>query len=95
MESLVIATIKSWNITNALKFKERWKDQYKIYLITQKNELKLERLKKMNRRFVFFPHWSWIIPREIYKNFECVVFHTAVYPTVAEEVPYRTLSFAE
>ncbi len=80
MESLVIATIKSWNILNAKKFKERWEDQYRVYLITKKDELTLDRLKRINPRFIFFPHWSWIIPREIYENFECVVFHTADLP---------------
>ena len=80
MESLVIATIKSWNILNAQKFKERWKDRYHVYLITKRDELNFERLKEIKPRFIFFPHWSWIIPRDIYENFECVVFHTADLP---------------
>ncbi len=80
MEKIVIATIKSWNIKNAKKFQKQWKDKYKIYLITKKEDLQLEFLKKIKPIYIFFPHWSWIIPPEIYENFECVVFHTADLP---------------
>lgn len=31
-------------------------------------------------RYIFFPHWSWLIPEEIYQNFECVIFHMTDLP---------------
>ena len=34
----------------------------------------------MNPSHIFFAHWSWIVPEEIYKNFNCIVFHTAPLP---------------
>lgn len=29
---------------------------------------------------VFFPHWSWKIPPEIFEKFECVIFHMTDLP---------------
>ncbi len=80
MESIVIATIKSWNIKNALEFQKKWQNKYDIHLITDKRDLSVEFLEKAKPIYVFFPHWSWIIPTEIYRRFECVVFHTADLP---------------
>lgn len=79
MNNYVVATIKSWNIK---RFQQYCVDDesHKFYLITDKSELTYERLRELNPRFVFFPHWSWIIPREIYENFECVVFHMTDLP---------------
>lgn len=75
----IVATIKSWNEANfkLLKKKDRIN---KWFLITDKNNLTLEKIKKINPRYIFFPHWSWIIPAEIYENFECVVFHMTDLP---------------
>lgn len=30
--------------------------------------------------YVFFPHWSWKIPPEIFEKFECVIFHMTDLP---------------
>lgn len=49
------------------------------YIGTPK-ELTLPRLLKLNPRYIFFPHWSHIIPSEIYNNFECVIFHMTDLP---------------
>ncbi|WP_456392073.1 methionyl-tRNA formyltransferase [Persephonella sp.] len=80
MDNVVIATIKSWNIKNANKLKEMLKDKFNIFVITNREDLVLENLRDINPRFIFFPHWSWKIPREIYENFECVVFHMTDLP---------------
>jgi methionyl-tRNA formyltransferase len=29
-------------------------------------------LKNVNPRYIFFPHWSWIVPDKIVKKYECV-----------------------
>lgn len=73
-----IVTIKQCNIDNAMKLKKIYKDD--LLIITQKEELTEERLRDFQPRFVFFPHWSYIIPRNIYENFECIVFHMTDLP---------------
>ncbi len=79
-EAIVIATAKSWNKKNALVFKERFKEEYDTYIFTDKNELTFETLKMIQPQYCFFPHWSWIIPKEIYMDFNCIVFHMTDLP---------------
>ena len=79
MAQYVIATIKSWNIENSRKLTEAFPEDT-FYVITEKEELTLDRLDEINPRYVFFPHWSWIIPQEIFDSYECVVFHMTDLP---------------
>lgn len=79
-KNIIIATIKSWNKANALKFKAAYGKYYGVYIITNKQKLTNEYILKTNPRYIFFPHWCWIIPGQIYKNFECVVFHMTDLP---------------
>jgi methionyl-tRNA formyltransferase len=78
--TIVIATVKSWNVENALKFQERFADKYRIIIIRRKEDLNYEVLKKSGPDYVFLPHWSWIIPENIYMGFNCVVFHMTDLP---------------
>ena len=80
MQNIIVATIKEWNIQNYFKLKEQFKDDYKFHLITNKDELTQELVKDLNPKYIFFPHWSWIIPKNIYNNFECIVFHMTDLP---------------
>lgn len=80
MKRIIIATIKSWNIANSLKFKAEYSDKYEISLITKKEDFNIAVIQQFNPHIIFFPHWSWIIPEEIYNNYECVVFHMTDLP---------------
>ncbi|MGN0197020.1 MAG: GNAT family N-acetyltransferase [Candidatus Gastranaerophilaceae bacterium] len=51
-----------------------------IEYITNKADLNFHKLKAINPKYVFFPHWSYIIPAEIYENFNCVIFHMTDLP---------------
>ncbi len=51
-----------------------------ISFISSKAELNLNALKKINPSYIFFPHWSDIISKEIYSAFNCVVFHMTDLP---------------
>lgn len=48
--------------------------------MTDRSEFTPENVRKINPKYIFIPHWSWIIGEEIWKNFECVVFHMADLP---------------
>ena len=74
----VLATSREWNEPLAKKLEE--KTGHAFNLITQTEELTYERLLAINPRYVFFPHWSHIIPSEIHKAFECVIFHMTDLP---------------
>ena len=77
MLKYVIATTKSWNIRNAKEFIAKNEEGY---LITEKEQLIQEYLEAVKPSFVFFPHWSWIIPANIYDSYNCVVFHMTDLP---------------
>lgn len=77
---IVIATLKSWNIKNAEKLKACNKEKHEIKIITQKEDLNPKAIKEFEPDLIFFPHWSYLIPQDIYENYVCVVFHMTDLP---------------
>ncbi|EAH7188026.1 methionyl-tRNA formyltransferase [Campylobacter lari] len=76
---IIIATLRQHNINNFYKIKELYKT-YTFYLITKKDDLTLEKITKINPDYIFFPHWSFYIPQEIYNNYQCIIFHLGNLP---------------
>ena len=52
----------------------------RIVRLRERNELTAEVLAALQPRWLFFPHWSWIVPPEIFMDFECVIFHMTDLP---------------
>jgi len=76
--SYVVAATRPWN---RRVFDERiaplpgeW------HFIDDRSDLTVETLLRLQPRFVFFIHWSWIVPREVLDRFECVCFHMTDVP---------------
>ncbi|MGF1740814.1 hypothetical protein L4C34_07000 [Vibrio profundum] len=74
----IVATIKPWNIDQFHHVKDTLPGNW--HLVTDHTELTLELLEKLAPRYIFFPHWSWIVPSEILDRWECVCFHMADVP---------------
>ena len=74
----VLVTSREWNESLAKQLEVKTGDAF--YLITRTEELTYERLQAISPRYVFFPHWSNIIPSEIHEAFECVIFHMTDLP---------------
>lgn len=53
---------------------------FQVARIERKIDLNVEKLTAIDPRFVFFPHWSWKIPAEVFEHFECVIFHMTDLP---------------
>jgi len=66
----VVATIRPWNIaeyhSTISRFPGRW------HLISDPSGLTFEKLAVLQPRYVFFPHWSHKVPREILQEYKCV-----------------------
>ncbi len=77
---IVIATIKSWNIEYARELQNHYKELCETTVITNKEELEAFDLERFSPDYVFFPHWSYKIPAEIYEKYHCVVFHMTDLP---------------
>lgn len=76
---IIIATVKSWNIKLAEEFR-RNHPEIQVLLVTAPDKLNLAHVKKFDPDYIFFPHWSWIIPEPIWKVYRCVIFHMTDVP---------------
>jgi len=95
MRNIIVATIKEWNIENYFKLKDNYADKFNFHLITNNDELTFEKVQELNPKYIFFPHWSWIIKKEVYTNFECVVFHMTDLPYGRGGSPFQNLIINE
>ncbi len=78
MNSFIILSEKSWNSGLAKELAiltgENW------VLISKKESFTKAKLDELGAKKIFIPHWSYIIPAEIFENFECIVFHMTDLP---------------
>ena len=51
-----------------------------VKLVMREEELTLDLVDDFKPDYIFFPHWNWIVKKEIHEKYECVVFHTAPLP---------------
>ena len=75
----LIAAHHVWNEDEFKKISKRT-DLGKFFFISKKEDLSLEKLSKINPKYIFFPHWSYIVPKEILDKYECVCFHMTDLP---------------
>jgi methionyl-tRNA formyltransferase len=86
-----VVTVKEWNIENYFELKRLYSDKYKFNLIVNKDDLTIDYLNEVKPRYIFFPHWSWIIKKEIFNMFNCVVFHMTDLPYGRGGSPFQNL----
>lgn len=77
---VIIATIKSWNIERAKALQKQYERVHDIVIYTTKEEFTADNVCDFRPDYIFLPHWSYIMPREITDNWECVVFHMTDLP---------------
>lgn len=77
---MVIATIKKWNIKNAYTFKEKNQTNHEIIICSSPNEFAGVNLEEFKPDYIFFPHWSYLIPSDIVKKYKCIIFHMTDLP---------------
>lgn len=51
-----------------------------IVRVREREAVTAERLDALRPRWIFLPHWSWIVPASVYERFECVIFHMTDLP---------------
>lgn len=74
----VVAAVKPWN--RRIFAEQRAVLPGHWTLFADRADLTLERLEVINPRYVFFLHWSWKVPEEIFGRYECVCFHMTDVP---------------
>ncbi|MCB0629662.1 MAG: formyltransferase family protein [Saprospiraceae bacterium] len=78
MNRFCLASSKSWHKSLFEELSHRQSEKW--ILISDKKDLQVDLLHQHNIEKIFFPHWSYIIPKEVYTNFECIVFHMTDLP---------------
>lgn len=78
MEDLyLVAAVGEWNYK---LFKSKTKsDRAKWGYVSSPQELK-HYLLRNKPKYIFFPHWRWIVPSEIVNKYNCVCFHMTDLP---------------
>lgn len=89
----IIATTKDWH--KRVFYNRQTLDFKDWHIIERHEDLTFDRLSLINPRYVFFPHWSWIVPDEIINNFECVCFHSSDVPYGRGGSPIQNLVIRE
>lgn len=74
----MICSAREWNRNLAQRLAKRTGQSFD--LINRPEDLTAETLGRLEPTTVFFPHWSWIVPRSIHSTFECVMFHMTDLP---------------
>ena len=88
MRNFVIATTSSWFSEEDIS--EEFGD-ISWEFITSTQELTPERISETQPEKIFFMHWNQKIPREIFDEWECILFHTAPLPIGRGGTPIQNL----
>jgi methionyl-tRNA formyltransferase len=76
--NIIVATTAAWYIPMAHRLADS--TGFSVTVLQDRTELTIDRIKALAPRYIFFPHWSHIIPENIYLNFDCVIFHMTDLP---------------
>ena len=74
----IVAASKRWHSDLENNLYNRTSKEF--IAVDSPEQLTEEYLAKINPEYIFFPHWSHIIPSGIFKKFECVIFHMTDLP---------------
>ena len=70
---------KKWHKESFSRLKKEFNDSIWL-LIDKKSDLNISLLNDFKPSKIFIPHWSYIINKDIYGAFECIVFHMTDLP---------------
>jgi methionyl-tRNA formyltransferase len=80
MKKYILVSEKKWHLPLFELIKEQFEGSCEWIYINSKEEFTKENLVLLKPEKIFIPHWSHIIPSEIYDQFECIVFHMTDLP---------------
>lgn len=74
----LVAAIGDWNKDYFNKIKNSLPGNWRY--ASSPKELKDILCSSFSPRYIFFPHWRWIVPTEVLNKYECVCFHMTDVP---------------
>ncbi len=93
MDNYILLTEKKWHQPLFESLGNRTGETW--HLIAGKSDFNKEALRKIKPVKIFIPHWSYIIPADIYDNYECIVFHMTDLPYGRGGSPLQNLIVRE
>jgi methionyl-tRNA formyltransferase len=77
-KTYLVVGYKPWNLRIydevVSKYPGKW------HFIGSLEQFTLDKVRTIHPRYIFFLHWSWKVPDEIVKEYECVCFHMTDVP---------------
>ena len=77
MTEYLVATIKPWNLS---AFEQNFSSLPGVWYLAENTEELISKANKINPRYIFFPHWSWLVPESLTEQYECICFHMTDLP---------------
>lgn len=91
MSKYIVASSKPWHRPAFERIHEDERGQW-AYVATR-DELN-KAVKATDLRYIFFLHWNWLVPQEIWSEHECVCFHMTDVPYGRGGSPLQNLIVA-
>lgn len=74
----IFCAYRKWTIELYIKLYQKYKKD--LILLKSPKKLTSNYVAKINPEYIFFPDWSWIVPKEIILNYKCICFHESNLP---------------
>jgi methionyl-tRNA formyltransferase len=74
----IVASIRDWHIKLYNEIIRHYPGRW--HLITEPQELSVDKIRSLNPKYIFFPHWSHKVPSEILNMATCICFHETDLP---------------
>lgn len=74
----IVCGCRSWNRQIYLDTLQHYPGRW--HYIDSPSQLTTHWLGQIRPRYIFFLHWSWIVPAEIHRAYECICFHMTDVP---------------
>jgi methionyl-tRNA formyltransferase len=74
----IVASIRNWHIRIYHEIIRHYPGRW--HLITEPQDLTVDKIRSLNPKYIFFPHWSHIVPSEILNTATCICFHETDLP---------------
>ena len=78
MKNYILATSRPWHELTAKRLEARVGARF--HLVTKKEELTEAKVSAIQPEMIFVPHWSFVIPAEIFSRWKTVIFHMTDLP---------------
>lgn len=90
-KSYIVASCKPWHREG---FEELASQEQEGWFWVDTTDELLSVLSRIEPRYIFFLHWNWLVPKDVWEKYECVCFHMTDVPYGRGGSPLQNLILA-